>query len=73
MTTKTVPFNRNPLGAWAFGPQALSLVGHDGKTSLRSSLRACNAKTPARGTETSATGCESLADLLATVAAVLPW
>ena len=48
-TTKTAPFRRNPLGAGGFGPQALSLVGHDGKTSFRSSLRACNPKTPARG------------------------
>ncbi len=47
-TTKTAPFHRNPLGAGGFGPQALSLVGHDGKTSFRSSLRACNPKTPAR-------------------------
>ncbi len=31
MTTKTVPFNRNPLGAWAFGPQAFSLAGCDGQ------------------------------------------
>ena len=57
-TTKTAPFRRNPLGAGgaptfqteaAGPPQALSLVGHDGKTSFRSSLRACNPKTPARG------------------------
>ena len=48
-TTKTAPFRRNPLGAGGFGPQALSLVGHDGKTSFRSSLRACHPKTPARG------------------------
>ncbi len=47
-TTKTAPFRRNPLGAGGFGPQALSLVGHDVKTSFRSSLRACNPKTPAR-------------------------
>ncbi len=48
-TTKTAPFRRNPSGAGGFGPQALSLVGHDEKTSLHSSLRACNPKTPARG------------------------
>ncbi len=57
-TTKTAPFRRNPLGAGGFGPQALSLVGHDEKTApaasvsnlgARSSLRACNPKTPARG------------------------
>ncbi len=48
-TTKTAPFRRNPLGAGGFGPQALSFVGHDEKTSFRSSLRACNPKTPARG------------------------
>ena len=48
-TTKTAPFRRNPLGAGGFRPQALSLVGHDEKTSLHSSLRACNPKTPARG------------------------
>ena len=48
-TTKTAPFRRNPLGAGGGGPQALSLVGHDVKTSLRSSLRARNPKTPARG------------------------
>ena len=48
-TTKTAPFRRNPLGAGGFGPQVLSLVGHDEKTSLHSSLRACNPKTPARG------------------------
>ena len=48
-TTKTAPFRRNPSGAGGFGPQALSLVGRDEKTSLRSSLRACNPKTPARG------------------------
>jgi hypothetical protein len=48
-TTKTAPFRRNPLGTGGFGPQALSLVGHDVKTSFRSSLRACNPKTPARG------------------------
>jgi hypothetical protein len=48
-TTKTARFRRNPLGAGAVGPQALSFVGHDVKTSLRSSLRACNPKTPARG------------------------
>ena len=48
-TTKTAPFRRNPLGVGGFGPQALSLVGHDEKTSFRSSLRACNPKTPARG------------------------
>ena len=56
-TTKTAPFRRNPLGAGgpptfqteaAGAPQALSFVGHDVKTSLRSSLRACNPKTPAR-------------------------
>ena len=28
-TTKTAPFRRNPEGAGGFGPQALSLVGHD--------------------------------------------
>ena len=28
-TTKTAPFRRNPTGAGGFGPQALSLVGHD--------------------------------------------
>ena len=49
VTTKTAPFRRNPSGAGGFGPQALSLVGHDEKTSLRSSFRACNPKTPARG------------------------
>ena len=48
-TTKTAPFRRNPSGAGGFGPQALSLVRHDEKTSLHSSLRACNPKTPARG------------------------
>ncbi len=48
-TTKTAPFRHNPSGAGGFGQQALSLVGHDEKTSLRSSLRACNPKTPARG------------------------
>ena len=48
-TTKTAPFRSNPLGAGGFGPQALSLVGHDAKTSFRSSLRTCNPKTPARG------------------------
>ncbi len=57
-TTKTAPFRRNPLGAGGFGPQALSLVGRDAKTApaasvsnlgARSSLRACNPKTPARG------------------------
>ena len=48
-TTKTAPFRRNPMGAGGFGPQALSFVGHDEKTSFRSSLRACNPKTPARG------------------------
>ena len=48
-TTKTAPFRRNPLGAGGVGPQALSFVGHDEKTSLHSSLRACNPKTPARG------------------------
>ncbi len=48
-TTKTAQFRRNPVGAGGFGPQALSLVGRDDKTSLRSSLRACNPKTPARG------------------------
>ncbi len=48
-TTKTAPFRRNPSGAGGFGPQALSFVGHDEKTSLRSSFRACNPKTPARG------------------------
>ena len=40
MTTKTVPFHRNPSGAWVFGPQALSFVGHDDKASFRSSFRA---------------------------------
>ncbi len=57
-TTKTAPFRRNPLGAGgpptfqteaAGAPQALSFVGHDEMTSFRSSLRACNPKTPARG------------------------
>ncbi len=57
-TTKTAPFRRNPTGAGgpptyqteaAGAPQAVSLVGHDEKTSLHSSLRACNPKTPARG------------------------
>ncbi len=60
-TTKTAPFRRNPLGAGGFGPQALSGIakaGHDVKTAPaasvsnlggRSSLRACNPKTPARG------------------------
>ncbi len=48
-TTKTAPFRRNPSGAGGFGPQALSFVGHDEKTSFHSSLRACNPKTPARG------------------------
>ncbi len=60
-TTKTAPFRLNPLGAAGFGPQALSGIakaGHDGKTAPaasvsnlggRSSLRACNPKTPARG------------------------
>ena len=48
-TTKTAPFRRNPLGAGGVGPQALSLVGHDEKTSFRSPLRDCNPKTPARG------------------------
>ena len=57
-TTKAAPFRRNPLGAGGFRPQALSLVGHDGKTApaasvtnlgARSSLRACDPKTPARG------------------------
>ncbi len=57
-TTKAAPFRRNPLGAGGVGPQALSLVGHDAKTApaasvsdlgARSSLRACNPKTPARG------------------------
>jgi hypothetical protein len=57
-TTKTAPFRRNPLGAGGGGPQALSLVGHDEKMATaasvidlggRSSLRACNPKTPARG------------------------
>ena len=38
MTTKTVPFNRNPLGAWAFGPQAVSLVGCDGKPAPAASV-----------------------------------
>ncbi len=57
-TTKTARFRRNPMGAGgpptfqteaAGAPQALSFVGHDEKTSFRSSLRACNPKTPARG------------------------
>ena len=60
-TTKTAPFRRNPSGAGgpptyqteaAGAPQALSgmvKAGHDEKTSLHSSLRACNPKTPARG------------------------
>ena len=48
-TTKTAPFRRNPVGVGGVGPQALSLVGHDAKTSFRSSLRTCNPKTPARG------------------------
>ena len=57
-TTKTAPFRRNPSGAGGFGPLALSLVGHDVKTApaasvsnlgARSSLRARNPKTPARG------------------------
>ena len=57
-TTKTAPVRRNPLGAGGFGPQAVSLVGHDEKTApaasvsnlgAHSSLRACNPKTPARG------------------------
>ena len=60
-TTKTAPFRRNPLGAWAVGLQALSGIakaGHDVKTAPaasvsnlggRSSLRACNPKAPARG------------------------
>ncbi len=57
-TTKTAPFRRNPSGAGGFGPQALSPVGRDDKTApaasvsnlgARSSLRACNPKTPARG------------------------
>ncbi len=57
-TTKTAPFRRNPLGAGGFGPQALPLVGRDAKTApaasvsnlgARSSFRACNPKTPARG------------------------
>ena len=39
---------RNPLGAGGFGPQALSFVGHDERASLRSTLRACAPKTPAR-------------------------
>ena len=55
-TTKTAPFRRNPLGAGGFGPQALSFVGHDEKTSLRSSLRARNPKTPARGPRDSCYG-----------------
>ena len=57
-TTKTAPFRRNPLGSGGFGPQALSLVGHDVKTApaasvsdlgARTSLRARNPTTPARG------------------------
>ncbi len=60
-TTKTAPFRRNPLGAGgaptyqteaAGAPQAVSGIGkagHGEKTSLRSLLRACNPKTPARG------------------------
>ena len=60
-TTKTAPFRRNPLGAGGVGPQALSGIfkpGHDVKTAPaasvidlggRSSLRACDPKTPARG------------------------
>ncbi len=48
-TTKTAPFRRNPLGARGFGPQALSFVGHDEKTSFLSLLRTCNPKTPTRG------------------------
>jgi hypothetical protein len=56
-TTKTAPFRRNPLGSGGGGPQALSFVGHDVKMAPaasviglggRSSLRACNPKTPAR-------------------------
>ncbi len=39
---------RNPLGAGGFGLQALSFVGHDEIAPFRSSLRACNPKTPAR-------------------------
>jgi hypothetical protein len=57
MTTKTVPFNRNPLGAWAFGPQALSLVGCDGKPS-RSPRFAPETRIPMRATpHTSTTNC----------------
>jgi hypothetical protein len=36
MTAKTVPFHRNPLGVWVFGPQLVSLVGCD-KTIAHSS------------------------------------
>ena len=48
-TTKTVPFRRNPPGAWGFGPRALSFVGYDETGIVPSSLRARDPKTPARG------------------------
>jgi len=38
MTTKTVPFRPNPLVAWVFGPQAVSLVGCDGKPAPAASV-----------------------------------
>ena len=56
-TTKTVPFRRNPPGAWGFGPRALSFVGYD-ETASCPPLFAPATRRPVRAApQGSATGC----------------
>ena len=45
-TTKTVPFRRNPTGAWGFAPRALSFVGYDETASCPPLLRARGPEDP---------------------------
>ena len=56
-TTKTAPFRRNPSGAGGFGPQALSLVGRDEKTSPAPHFAPATRRPLRAALETSATGC----------------
>ena len=47
-TTKTALFRRNPMDAWGFGPQALSFVGYDARTSCPPHFAPGDPKTLAR-------------------------
>ena len=60
-TTKTVPFRRNPPGAWGFGPRALSFVGYDETASCPPHFAPATRRPMRAAPQGSATGCSHLA------------